>query len=84
MNRENAETEDDFARQRAEKAEAALDAALAALRDASTCLPKYGERRHYWRWDRARCEVCGMELADYVAAVGVAIAQAGTAQGKAQ
>lgn len=26
----------------------------------------YGDN-HHWRWDRARCEMCGLELDDYVA-----------------
>ncbi len=30
------------------------------------------DKRHYWRWDRSRCELCGMELSKYVSALEAA------------
>lgn len=28
---------------------------------------RYQEPKHVWRWDRARCEMCGIEAHEYVA-----------------
>ena len=60
-----------------------LPDALAALQAVSKCEDKHGENRHYWRWDRARCEVCGMELDEYVEGVNALIARLQAATGGA-